>query len=356
MFGVGVLLLLSVPLLVDARPVPSTDITATALLGRIEASESVAFTGYARSVGQVSLPSEESLSSVAGLLGDTTSVRVWWAGPDEWRTATLRPTGETGHWHRDGRTVRWVYESKRATLSPDVPVRLPISVDVLPHVLAARVLDGATAQELTRIGSARVAGRAADGLRLTPSDPQSSIARADVWADAETGVPLRVELVSSGDGSVALSTAMLDVSFEAPSREVLSFDPPPDATLHYDDTVDIAAAADRYAERSVPATLAGLPLRVDDVRSVGVYGRGPTVLLALPLRDSDAERFREQIAERIGAECLSDGWLVSTGPLQLLVTPPAPGGSWLVTGSVTRDATLDAAAELNAEPLAEVCR
>ncbi len=346
MFGVGVLLLLAVPLLVDARPVPSNDITATALLQRIEDSEDVSFTGYAQSVGQVSLPSEESLSSVAGLLGDTTSVRVWWDGPDRWRTATLRPTGETGHWHRDGRTVRWVYESKRATLSPDVPVRLPISVDVLPHLLASRVLDGATPQELTRIGSDRVAGRAADGLRLVPSDPQASIARADVWADAETGVPLRVELVSSLDDAVALRSSMLDVSFEAPSQEVLSFEPPPDATLVYDDTVDIAAAADRYAERTVPDVLAGLPLRVDGVRSVGVYGRGPTVLLAVPLRDSDAERFREQISGRIGAECLRRGWLVGTGPLQLLVTPPALEGSWLVTGTVTRDAALDAAAEL----------
>ena len=355
LFGVGVLLLVAVPLLVNARPLAPSEITATALLERIERSSSVPFTGYAESVGGVSLPSEEALSSVAKLLGESTSVRVWWAGPGEWRTATLRPTGETGHWHRDDHTLRWVYESKRVTVSPDVPVRLPISVDVLPNVLGPRVLEGATPQELSRIGSARVAGRDADGLRLTPSDPQASIAHADVWADAATGVPLRVELVSSVDGAVALSSTMLDVSFDAPAADVLTFDPPPDATLHYDETVDLAAAADRYAERDVPDELAGLPARAAGVRSVGVYGRGPTLLLALPLRDSDAERFREEISGRGGAECLTRGWVVGTGPLQLLVTSPALDGSWLVAGTVTRAAALDAAAELVDGFFAEVC-
>ncbi len=344
--GVGVLLLLAVPLMVHARPVPAADITAAQLLDRIRQSGSVPFSGYAKSVGQVSLPAEEDLSSVARLLGGTSSVRVWWAGPEDWRTATLRPTGETDHWHHDGRTVRWVYESKRATLSPDVPVRLPIAVDVLPNVLGARVLEDALPEELDRIGSARVAGRTAYGLRLTPADPQSSIAHADVWADAATGVPLKVELVSSGDGSVALSTSLLDVSFEPPADDLLEFTPPPDAEVSYDDTVDLAAAADRYAERDIPETLADLPARAAGVRSVGVYGRGPTLLLALPLRDSDAEQFREELAKRPGATCLPQGWVVGTGPLQLLVTSPAFGGSWLVAGTVTREAAIDAADQL----------
>jgi outer membrane lipoprotein-sorting protein len=344
--GSGVLLLVAVPLLLHARPAPASEISASALLARIEQSDVVPFSGYAQSVGRVSLPSEEALSSVAKLLGGTSSVRVWWAGPGEWRTATLRPTGETGHWHHDGRLVRWVYESKRVTVSPDVPVRLPISVDVLPNVLAGRILEDARPEELSRIGSARIAGRTAYGLRLTPADAQSSIGHADVWADSATGVPLRVELTASEDGSVALSSSMLEVSFEPPADEVLRFMSPPDAEVSFDDTVDLAAAADRYAERDIPATLAGLPARAAGVRSVGVYGRGPTLLLALPLRDSDAEQFRDELSKRPGAECLEEGWVVGTGPLQLLVTSPSEGGSWLVAGTVTRDAATDAASEL----------
>ena len=44
--------------------------------------------------------------------------------------ATLRPTGETDLVHEGGRSVRWVYESKRATLVPAVPVRLPEITDL----------------------------------------------------------------------------------------------------------------------------------------------------------------------------------------------------------------------------------
>lgn len=347
--------MLAVPLLVHARPVTGSDVTAAELLDRVRQSRTVPFTGYAETAGAVSLPAEESLSSVARILGDTSSVRIWWSGPDSWRTATLRPTGETGHWHREGRMVRWVYESKRVTISPDVPVRLPISVDVLPHVLADRVLAGARPEELSRIGVARVAGRDTDGLRLTPSAPQSSIDHVDVWVDRGTGVPLEVEVVGDGEVGVALSTSMLDVSFAAPTREELAFTPPPDATLHFDEALDLAAAADRYADRTVPDALAGLPARAEGVRSVGVYGRGPTLLLAVPLRDSDAERLRDELAERPGAVCVPEGWVVTTGPLQLMVTAPASAGSWLVSGTVTQEAAVTAAGELVTGLLVEAC-
>ena len=346
-FGVGVLLLVTVPVLLSARtPAVDDRIGAAAVLERVRASRSVPFSGYAESEGSVSLPSEEALSSVVKLIGESASIRVWWAGPEEWRTAILRPTGETDHWHRDGRTVRWVYESKRVTVSPDVPIRLPIAVDVLPHVLADRVLAGARPEELTRIEDRHVAGRAALGLRLAPADPQAGVDHVDVWADARTGVPLRVDLFGPAGGPPALSTSMREVEFGPPDQAALTFTPPEDASVHYDDTVDLAAAADRYADRTVPSTLAGLPSRAAGVRSVGVYGRGPTLLMALPLRHSDAERLHDELARRAGSTCAAEGILVGTGPLHLLVTPQSYGDDWLLAGTVTDAAVRTAAAEL----------
>jgi len=343
--GVGLVLLVAVPLLVRARPVPGADVDAVTLLQRIRESDRVALTGYAETRGFMSVPSEEGVSSLAEILGDRTAVRVWWAGPDLWRTATLRTTGETDRWHRDGETVRWVYESRLVTVSPDVPVRLPMSVDVLPPVLARTLLDGAGSEEVARIGEARVAGRATAGLRLTPSDPRSSIGHVDVWADPSTGVPLRV-LVSGDDGRTALTSAFEEVTFGRPGAEVLSFHPPPDASVRYDPTVDLAAAADRYADRDVPGSLAGLPGRVAGVRSVGVYGQGPTLLLALPVRDDDARRLRAELRGRPGSTCLRQGWAVSTGPLQMMVTATGDDGAWLLAGTVTRPTVEDAAASL----------
>ena len=141
--GVGVTLLVAAPFLVRALPVDDREVRPTALLASVLASRDVAFTGFVESRGGVSLPSDDSLASVAKLVGRTGSLRVWWADEETWRVATLRTTGETDLLHRQNRTLRWVYESKRITVSPDVPVRLPNSSDVLPNVLAGRVLDGA---------------------------------------------------------------------------------------------------------------------------------------------------------------------------------------------------------------------
>jgi len=347
--GVGVALLVAAPLLVSALPAEDRDVGAGELLASILRSDEVSFSGYVESRGGVSLPSDESLASVARLVGSSGSIRVWWADPDTWRTATLRTTGETDLLHRDDATLRWVYESKRITISPDVPVRLPNSSDVLPNVLAPRVLEGARAGELSRIGAERVAGRTALGLRFSPADEQASIDHVDVWAEAETGLPLRVALYPRGAGPAALDTRFVDLELGRPDEEVLTFERPEDATLNYEDTIDLAAAADRYADRDVPDTLAGLGSRATGVRSVGVYGRGPTVLLAMPLREDDADSLRRQVRVRPGAHCLGGAavgsMVVRAGPLHMLVTREGDE-AWLLTGTVTEATVERAAVEL----------
>jgi outer membrane lipoprotein-sorting protein len=347
--AVGVTLLVALPFLVRALPVPDRDVAAPDLLTSIRGAGDVAFSGYVESRGGVQLPADDSLESVAKLVGRSGSIRVWWADPHTWRTATLRTTGETDLLHQGAVSLRWVYESKRVTVSPDVPVRLPDSSDVLPNVLAPRVLQGARTSELSRLPAERVAGRTALGLRFTPDDEQASIDHVDVWADERSGLPLRVALYRGAQGPASLDTRFVDLEIGAPDRAALSFTPPPDATVQFEQTVDLAAAADRYADRPVPATLAGLPARAAGVRAVGVYGRGPTVLLAMPLRDGDAESLRHTIRERPGARCVggdaAGSMAVAAGPLQMLVTregaPP-----WLVAGTVTAETAERAAARL----------
>ena len=68
-----------------------------------------------------------------------------------------------------------VYETQRVTRVPDLPVRLPRHEDLLPPLLAERVLDGARPDELGRLPTRRVAGRLAVGIRLTPGSAQSTI-------------------------------------------------------------------------------------------------------------------------------------------------------------------------------------
>lgn len=346
------LILLAVPILVRAVPASDEKVTAAVLLARIRASDAVAFSGVVESVGSLALPVSDDFAGLAKLVGGRTRMRAWWLNRDDWRVSTLRTTGETGLFHHGDGTTRWVYESKRVTRTPDVPIRLPNSYDVLPNVLARRVLSGARRPELHRLPATRVAGRDALGLRLTPADQQSSIGHVDVFADRETGLPLRISLYGATGRPPWLSTTFLDLTLERPSLENITFSPPPDAELHYDDVIDIAAAADRFANRVPPRELAGLRSRGHhDVGSVGLYGRGPTLLIAIPLWDRAAGPLREQLTSRPGAVESHGATSIASGPLRLLLAEPdLSGGSWLLAGTVTHRALLRAADELSTNP------
>jgi outer membrane lipoprotein-sorting protein len=361
--GVGVLLLVAAPVLVRALPASDSDVSAHTLWQRIQSSRDVSFSGYAETVGHVALPSSGALSGLSRLLGDTSRVRVWWRDPTVWRTATLRPTGETDLVHAGDRTVRWVYESKNATVYPDVPVRLPTTADMLPPELARRVLSGARPSELSRIPARRVAGHDALGLRLRPEDPQAAIGRVDVYADRASGSPLQAEVFARGGRTAVLTSRFLDFAVGRPSPSTMVFHPPEDARVRFDSVVDLAAAADQFAARVPPASLAGLPPRrearpgsdpccLNFTRgSVGVYGRGPTVLLAIPLWRRTADPVRHDLAGRPGVQTLDEGLLLGADPLHvLLANPEHNDNSWLLAGTVTRQALLDAADQLSAHP------
>ena len=136
-----------------------------------------------------------------------------------------------------------------------------------------------------------------------------------------------------------------------PPVSALDFSPPHDSLVRTDDVVDVADAVNRFAARLPPKTLAGLPSRgptaLADQGSVGVYGRGPTVLLALPLWHRTADRVREDICHQPGARELDAGVLVAAPPMRLLLAEPEPNdSSWLLAGTVTRKALVDAAREL----------
>jgi hypothetical protein len=170
-----------------------------------------------------------------------------------------------------------------------------------------------------------------------------------VYADRDSGVPLRVELFPRPDRTPVVAASFQDFTAGRPSAADLRFHSPTDAEVQYDNLVDLAAAADRFASRIPPTTLAGLGTRGPDRGSVGVYGRGPTVLLAIPLWSRTSERVREELDGRPGVRTLDQGLLVSAAPLHLLLAEPERNGtSWLLAGTVTRRTLIDAADQLQA--------
>ncbi len=83
--------------------------------------------------------------------------------------------------------------------------------------------------------------------------------------------------------------------------------------------------------------------------AVGVYGRGLTALLAIPLWAPAAEPLRQQLEATPGAVLSDQGMTLTVGPLTLLLGPPGPeDNSWLLAGTVTPKTLAEAADQLAA--------
>lgn len=336
------------PLLIASPRARPSDISATELTGRIEQSATVGWSGFVETDGALQVPDNESFATLAQLLGEDTQLRVWWRSPDDWRVDRIRGTGETDLFRQGGGTVRWVFESETATYSPVSKIRLPDASDLLPPTFARSLLQGARMSELSPLPARRLAGINAAGLRLTPIEKATAVGHVDIWADAVSGLPLEVELYGVGDQRPVLTTTLRDLKLGAPAATTTRFTLAGGIRVVYEESVDVAAAANALARYDLPASLAGLGSRDgQDPGAVGIYGRGPTTLIALPLRGRVARPLRQQLQDRSNAQITDVGTLVPVGPVGLLITPfRGRGEGFLLAGTVTAETLRQAAAEL----------
>lgn len=347
--GVAVLALL--PSVVGAVPAPRSAISAPALLARILRSADVPHSGFAESTGGMDLPVSGQLNSLTELLGGHTQQRVWWRGPQDFRVDTITATGESDR-HEDSRgTLTWNYESGAvAYFQGAAPrLRLPSAFDLLPSELGRRVLSGSTPAEVTRRSGRRIAGRSTVGLRLRPSAPQASIDHVDVWADAATGIPLRVDVFAKGQSRPALSCTFLDFSAKPPPARDLAFTLPPGAPLRPSGGgFDLVRFIDGLSGVPLPRHL-GFAARNDAVLgpgAIGVYGRGITQFVVLQLPQRTAQSLRAQLAPAQGAGPPREVSL-QIAPLNLVLTAPdAAQRTWLLVGTVTQSSLEQAARAL----------
>jgi hypothetical protein len=352
--GVVIAALASLPSLIAALPASDAATSAADLRSAALGSADVAFTGYAQAAGHLALPVGEQLTDVADLLSDRTTMRAWYRGADDWRVDVVTPTGETDvHADADG-TWTWDYVHATATRTAPTPLALPTAPDLLPSALGRRLLSEATEAETSRLGAERVAGRDALGLRVLPAEEASSVAEVDVWVDAVSGVPLRVQVFARGaagpDAQPALDTGFLSLELETAPADVTAFAVPPGADVREGQDAQLLQAASRAggADRlALPAALAGLDRRTFDgaPRSVGVYGRGITLLAVSPLPGRVAGPLRDALVVAPGAVVDDLGVRISSAPLGLMLID-GPEGSVLLAGTVSLDALAAAATEL----------
>jgi hypothetical protein len=349
--AVGVAVLLALPPLIGALPASDAGTPAGELRGRALASAGVAFSGYAQSAGGLTLPVGDQLTPVANLLSDRTTMRAWYRTGEDWRVDVVSPTGETGV-HRDAAgTWTWQYEDGAASRAAATPLALPTAPDLLPSALGRRLLSEAADAELSRIGAARVAGREALGLRLVPADAAASVSRVDVWVDADSGLPVRVQVFGgqTGGGEPALDTSFLQLDLATPAASVTAFAPPPGAEVRRDQQQEgLLDTGRRAAGVALPGALAGLDRRAlaGAPAAIGVYGRGVTLLAVAPLPRRATAGLRATLTAAPGAVVDDLGVRIAAGPLGLMLVDGGRGGSWLMAGSVSLDALAAAAADL----------
>jgi len=339
-------------LVVKVLPAARSDISAVELAKRVQASAPVAWSGFVETAGTLDVPDSDSFANLAQLLGETNRMRVWWRAADDWRVDRIRSTGENDLFRNGNVSIRWVFESETATIAPVSKVRLPDSADLLPPTLGRSMVQGARDDELSRLPSRRVAGVDAVGLLLVPDQTSTTIGHVDIWADPHSGLPLEVELYGVDDRRAVLSTTLRELDIGVPPAEITKFSRPPGVQVTYDQSVDAAAAANAFAPGDLPGSLAGLNSRDgEDPSAVGIYGRGPTTLIALPLRRDVARPLRERLRDSGAGQETEVGTVTSVGPVGLLVTSYRRDGSrFLLAGTVTADTLRLAATDLLGRP------
>jgi outer membrane lipoprotein-sorting protein len=181
-------------------------------------------------------------SSLTALLTGSHTLKVWTAGPEKQRLALLGTLGESDVVH-NGRDV-WVWASDTNSVTHirltgsgrlgDTDPASPVPTALTPQQaadLALKAIDPTTA--VTTDGTASVAGRAAYELVLRPRDTRSLIGQVRLAVDAQTHLPLRVQVFSKTGGSKpAFGIGFTRISFNTPGDEQFQFVTPPGATVH----------------------------------------------------------------------------------------------------------------------------
>lgn len=326
------------------RPPSDSPTDTAALVESVRGSADAAYSGTVGVQGRVGLPIADRFTDLADLFGGQTRLRVWWRSDGDWRVDKLLETGEIDLFHQGPQTVEWSYERGVARASIDPAIRLPRDSDLLPPEVARDALDGVDAADVQRLSPRRIAGVDATGLRVDITDPRSTLRRVDLWVDPANGVTLAADVY--GDvAQPALTTAFTTYSADAPDDAVTLFRPNRDVPVYQDHVLDIADAADQFAPVDAPATVAGMPRTSG--RSAAVYGAGLTRLLVVPLPPREAADLDYRL-QQAGARRSDGQSLLRVGPLGALVTRSrrAYEVRWLVTGTVTDETLLDAAADL----------
>ena len=309
--AVGVL---AVPLQAGAA-VDLPDKTPQEVLQLAAGSTVDTFSGTLEQTSDLGLPEVPSsgdaaagdLSDALDLLTGDHTVRVYQSGADQSRVQ-VQDTMSERNLIRNG-TDLWVYDSAdntaaHATLPADTDAagETP-GAEYTPAEVADKFLAEVTpSTEVSLAENTQVAGRDAYELVLTPNTETTLVGSVSIAVDAETGLPLRVQVEATGATEPALSLAFTSLSLDTPSADLFTFNPP--------------AGAD-VSEQALPAK-GDAEHPEGDKSGATVIGTGWDAVLAVPA-GADAQAMAD----------------LTASPLYTQVTDAVDGGRALTTTLVS---------------------
>jgi outer membrane lipoprotein-sorting protein len=275
-----------------ATPPQLPEKSAQEVLELIAASSDIAYSGTVEQSSDLGIPElpdvgqgggSDAVGEALELLTGTNEARVYVGGADTSRIQLMETLAERDV-VRNGSSV-WFYDSAENTavhltlpeVDPATLPPLPANADT-PAELAERLLEAVEPSTTVSVGdTARVAGRDAYTVTLTPDSDSTLVASASLSVDAETGLPLAASVQSTADSDTdtpAFSVAFTDIDFSAPDAALFEFAPPADATV-IDKSVDDARAALGDAHADAPAVPA-------PATSPTLIGSGWDTIISIP--------------------------------------------------------------------------
>lgn len=254
---------------IPAVAVPAVVVVATAVTGGVVSSASAdlpekspqevlalagssevsAFSGTLEQRSDLGLPDVSALSGGSGGSGDSSeavssaldlvtgshTARVYADGPEKLRVQVLDTLAERDA-VRNGDEL-WLYDSEEqtavhATLAAGAAEGAPAlpgadgSVPT-PDELASEFLAAVDPSTDVSLGAEHsVAGRDAYSLVLTPRTDDTLVGSVAIAVDAESGMPLEVQVFARGESSPAFEVGFTELSLETPAASLFDFTPP----------------------------------------------------------------------------------------------------------------------------------
>ncbi|SKA98923.1 Outer membrane lipoprotein-sorting protein [Agreia bicolorata] len=208
--------------------------TVDTFSGTIEQSSNLGLpdvSGLGGGTGASGPSNGSDLSSALELLTASHTLRVYVDGPTQSRVQILDDMAERDA-IRSGDDL-WLYNSSDASAvhstvpadasaSPETPAEA-----LTPAELATKFLDAVDPSTDVTIGDpVKVAGRSAYDLVLTPNSSTTLVSHVEIAVDADTGLPLSVDVFAQGSSDPAFHVAFSSLSLDAPSSDLFDFTPP----------------------------------------------------------------------------------------------------------------------------------